>query len=72
MTTADPAPGTGAAPHPLPLSPPPCHLCKRAGNASQEELMIKDECILVDEADTVTGHASKYDSHRCAARQLHR
>lgn len=28
--------------------------------------MIKDECILVDEADNVTGHANKYQSHRCA------
>ena len=26
--------------------------------------MIKDECILVDEADRVTGHANKYQSHR--------
>ena len=26
--------------------------------------MIKDECILVDEADNVTGHANKYKSHR--------
>lgn len=33
-------------------------------NATQEELMIKDECILVDEADNVTGHANKYKSHR--------
>lgn len=35
-----------------------------AGNATQEELMIKDECILVDEADNITGHANKYLSHR--------
>lgn len=27
--------------------------------------MAKDECILVDEDDTVTGHANKYRSHRC-------
>ena len=26
--------------------------------------MSKDECILVDEADNVTGHANKYKSHR--------
>lgn len=30
--------------------------------------MIKDECILVDESDAVTGHASKYDSHRSVLR----
>jgi isopentenyl-diphosphate delta-isomerase len=34
------------------------------GNASQEELMLKDECILVDEQDRITGHANKYQSHR--------
>ncbi|KAI3425236.1 hypothetical protein D9Q98_009004 [Chlorella vulgaris] len=34
------------------------------GNASQEELMVKDECILVDDQDNVTGHANKYKSHR--------
>lgn len=39
-------------------------LAAGAGNASQEELMVKDECILVDEADNVTGHANKYRSHR--------
>ena len=27
--------------------------------------MVKDECILVDERDVVTGHANKYQSHRC-------
>lgn len=26
--------------------------------------MIKDECILVDESDNITGHANKYQSHR--------
>ncbi|KAL6770145.1 IDI1 [Auxenochlorella protothecoides x Auxenochlorella symbiontica] len=41
------------------------------GNASQDELMIKDECILVDESDAVTGHASKYDSHRFVDGQPH-
>lgn len=38
--------------------------------------MIKDECILVDEADNITGHANKYLSHRFEAGQprglLHR
>ncbi|PSC75135.1 isopentenyl-diphosphate delta-isomerase I [Micractinium conductrix] len=34
------------------------------GNASQEELMLKDECIVVDEGDNITGHASKYQAHR--------
>jgi hypothetical protein len=28
--------------------------------------MIKDECILVDEQDRITGHANKYTSHRRA------
>ena len=28
--------------------------------------MLKDECILVDEQDRITGHANKYQSHRCA------
>jgi hypothetical protein len=32
--------------------------------------MLKDECILVDEADNITGHANKYKSHRCAAAGL--
>ena len=27
--------------------------------------MVKDECILVNEQDVVTGHANKYQSHRC-------
>ncbi len=27
--------------------------------------MLKDECILVDEQDRITGHANKYQSHRC-------
>ena len=26
--------------------------------------MLKDECILVDENDNITGHANKYNSHR--------
>ncbi|GAB4815759.1 hypothetical protein N2152v2_002805 [Parachlorella kessleri] len=43
---------------------------------SQEELMIKDECILVDGQDRITGHANKYSSHRFSASQpqglLHR
>lgn len=46
------------------------------GAATQEELMHKDECILVDDADTIIGHASKYDSHRFTPTQpngiLHR
>lgn len=38
--------------------------------------MLKDECILVDEADAITGHANKYTSHRFNQQQprglLHR
>jgi hypothetical protein len=30
---------------------------------SQNDFMIKDECILVDFHDTVIGHASKLDCH---------
>ncbi len=33
------------------------------GNQSQEEFMQKDMCILVNEADEITGHASKKDCH---------
>jgi isopentenyl-diphosphate delta-isomerase type 1 len=47
-----------------------------AGSRTQEELMAKDACILVDEADRITGHASKYDAHRFVPSQpkglLHR
>ena len=31
---------------------------------SQEDLMNKDECIIVDERDRIIGHDSKYNSHR--------
>lgn len=31
---------------------------------SQQDLMNKDECILVDENDIIIGHDSKYNSHR--------
>jgi len=34
------------------------------GQATQEEFMLKDQCILVNDDDQVTGHSSKYDSHR--------
>ena len=27
---------------------------------SQEDFMIKDECITLDENDSITGHANKY------------
>eukprot|EP00039_Didymoeca_costata_P015892 m.276295 g.276295 ORF g.276295 m.276295 type:complete len:314 (+) comp16299_c0_seq3:237-1178(+) len=43
---------------------------------SQEELMLKDECILLDLDDKVIGHANKYESHIfCKSRpraKLHR
>lgn len=46
------------------------------GNASQEQLMHKDECILVNDKDEITGHGSKYDAHRFSAKNpsglLHR
>jgi NUDIX domain len=31
---------------------------------SQQDLMNKDECIVVDENDVIIGHDSKYNSHR--------
>lgn len=31
---------------------------------SQQDLMNKDECIVVDENDIIIGHDSKYNSHR--------
>lgn len=31
---------------------------------SQDELMHKDECLLVDHLDNIVGHASKYDAHK--------
>lgn len=38
--------------------------------------MYKDECILVDDQDNITGHSSKYDAHRFTPQQpkglLHR
>ena len=46
------------------------------GAGTQEDLMHKDECIIVDENDTIVGHGSKYDAHRFneqqPAGQLHR
>jgi hypothetical protein len=30
---------------------------------SQEDFMLKDECILCDENDRVVGHGSKKDAH---------
>ena len=34
-----------------------------SGDMSQEEFMIKDECILLDEDDNVIGNANKKTSH---------
>jgi isopentenyl-diphosphate delta-isomerase len=46
------------------------------GKQSQEEFMQKDMCILVNEKDEITGHASKKDCHVWDAKQpkglLHR
>ena len=33
------------------------------GSGTQEDLMHRDECILVDGKDSIVGHASKYDAH---------
>lgn len=47
-----------------------------AKGLSQQDLMYKDECILVDGADAVVGHASKWQAHRFEGAQpeglLHR
>nr|AAC32208.1 isopentenyl pyrophosphate:dimethylallyl pyrophosphate isomerase [Haematococcus lacustris] len=47
-----------------------------AGGQSQDELMLKDECILVDVEDNITGHASKLECHKFLPHQpaglLHR
>ena len=60
-------------------TPVPVHLMKRTSpymsntntgggwngkGMSQSDLMNKDECVLVDERDTIVGHDSKYNSHR--------
>ncbi|KAK9829001.1 hypothetical protein WJX72_003326 [[Myrmecia] bisecta] len=46
------------------------------GSGTQEDLMHKDQCVLVDEQDRVVGHANKYSSHQFNAEQpqglLHR
>ena len=35
-----------------------------AVNMSQEDFMMKDQCLTVDYNDKIIGSASKYDSHR--------
>ena len=56
------------------LSPPPGTAWN--GQASQDELMHKDCCALVDERDNIVGHATKWDVHRFEGAtprgQLHR
>ncbi len=34
------------------------------GSGSQEDFMLKDQCILVDEQDMIVGNANKYNAHR--------
>ena len=41
-----------------------CEILTSAGSGSQDDLMLKDECILVDSEDRVIGRASKADAHR--------
>jgi isopentenyl-diphosphate delta-isomerase len=38
---------------------------------SQDDLMVKDECIVVDADDVITGHASKRDTHIFSPAQPH-
>ena len=44
--------------------PPPAAAAWDGAGLSQNEFMMKDECVLVDAADRVTGHASKWQAHR--------
>lgn len=37
---------------------------------SQEDFMLKDECILCDENDAVIGHANKKDAHIFSTNQV--
>lgn len=39
---------------------------------SQDDLMKKDECLVLDEQDRVVGQASKYDCHRFTPEQVGR
>ncbi|KAJ1408277.1 NUDIX hydrolase domain-like protein, partial [Ochromonadaceae sp. CCMP2298] len=38
-----------------------------ADGLSQSDLMHKDECIVVNERDSILGHRSKYDTHKFTA-----
>ena len=37
-----------------------------------QDALMKEECLLVDENDNVTGHASKRHCHRLGSTQSHR
>ena len=47
-----------------------------AAGKSQDDFMLKDECILLDFADNVIGHDNKYNAHKWVVGQprgmLHR
>jgi hypothetical protein len=50
----------------------PTHLvCGMSGTASQEELMLRDTCIVVDPNDNILGGASKADAHKFNPSQPH-
>mmetsp|Transcript_2145 Transcript_2145/g.3729 ORF Transcript_2145/g.3729 Transcript_2145/m.3729 type:complete len:356 (-) Transcript_2145:508-1575(-) len=41
------------------------------GSGSQEDFMLKDECILVDKDDQLVGHDNKYNCHQFSAETPH-
>lgn len=41
-----------------------CCSCAAGDNASQDEFMQKDECLLVDSADIITGTSNKHSCHQ--------
>lgn len=47
-----------------------------SGTGTQQDFMLKDECLVLDEADNIVGHSNKYDCHRFLQHQptgiLHR
>ena len=52
---------SSSAPSPSPAAPPPASW---DGSGTQEDLMLRDQVILVDESDAVLGGASKFAAHR--------
>lgn len=88
ILAASSAPSASRRIHPRPPTPRRLHLSAnalpdapsswtaQAAGLSQDELMLKDMCVLVDPSDAIIGQASKYDAHRFTPTQpqglLHR